>query len=1028
MRTITANLFQNTGSAILGSQVTLSTSLVKVGTRDLQVDEQLTKINPSELTVEVQDPTDAIWTFIQTELATSQGLLPPWLQLVVGGSQVFLGIVDPSRIIRHLSASTHSIEIGAQDWSIQLSKSYLGAPSANPWAPGKAYAAGDQVMYRDSVYQAVTPGTSGSVGPAGTGSSIPDGSNGLTWAYVPPGWQRPVPQVASNQPTSQTTAAFSPDLYWIAGGLPSTPIPPQYTNIVIIPGGANFAQQGDRVTIDLSPSETGAGFNTGEDTGITYTVMEVKTPPDPSVMAAPGNNNNGFAIYNPNNLELTQLTLNLTVWPTDLAQAALNAPGDPPPFGPSAPIPCNITRLPNVATDANYYTVVLPISKDKQVNTISLNTVSGIFPGDTLRCVHGAQSASWNILSINPELMSITTQETVSNLNNGDEIYFDPATNAEMVMQDARSVISQALSPYRADFSRFVQPTTPMPVFGWLPLRGTAGASDLMAISDLDTALINGTPVIRAISGFTNVYHGSPDTGWTAETPVTLPSMQPQYADWTCQTSTAPSSLMPYEVRSLSPNAFLRNRVYNQISWQAMDNGPMPGYTPAGYNPNGLTNPYNPAIPSTWFDNFTDPGLNIGNLIPEIILYDYLNSRKIVVTTGGTFQAPGSQTVTAYPWSGTGFGTGVGLTGAPGGTGFYISICNFPTGPAGSYLGITDQQVLVLVLSNGSTVTCDVPPEFEYAALVPTPYGPYLVGQQGYGPVTYSNGVLDFTYANLPDQITILWPNTFVARSSSEAICLGRLDAGDGTGNVTTSTILFRLSMVPDNSTPLASIIQSETIAKGSPTFAGAILDPTKPGRVIGHYGGALWQVDTQMPWTVERFTPGGMTALECVEHVAQLYGAMAIPQPNGTMALVSRSITETPTALNVLQVVNDQMLCWEHFYSIVRCSTQDGGTYYDAPVLGGKIGGNLLEVQNQPMLWTLSQAGAMAETYAAWFGLPRAKETQTWTYPDSNSAAPWEALEPFASVTVNGTGPWRVMGTTVDYVKGTCKAVLVAQ
>ncbi len=193
---------------------------------------------------------------------------------------------------------------------------------------------------------------------------------------------------------------------------------------------------------------------------------------------------------------------------------------------------------------------------------------------------------------------------------------------------------------------------------------------------------------------------------------------------------------------------------------------------------------------------------------------------------------------------------------------------------------------------------------------------------------------------------------------------------------------------------------------------------------VIGHYGGRPWQFDTQMPWTVERFTPGGMTAQECIEHVCQLNNAMAVPRASGVLSIVSRSITEATIPLGVNQVANDQTLSWPNFYSIVRCTTQDGQSYYDA--YGKQNGGNLLEVSSQPMLWTLSQAGAMAESYAAWFGKPRATESQTWTHPNADTAPPWEGLPPFAKITLNGTGPWRVMSTSQDFVEGTCKAVLV--
>lgn len=1082
MRSIVCNLYQNTGSAVLGNQMAVSTNLVRVGTRDLQVDAQLTKVNPGELTVEVQDPAGSIWNFIQTELASSNGLLPPWLQLAVGGNQEFLGTIDPCRIVRHLAANRNTIELGAQDWSVQLANTYLGAPSANPWASGKAYPEGSQALFQDNVYQSVPPAawaaggvypagslvpasggavylattggtaattgsgpsgtgtaiadgsvvweyiavpTSGSTGPAGTGSAITDGS--VTWAYVPPGWQRPVPQVAANRPTSQTVQGLSPDIYWIAGGLPSSPFDPLFSNVVIIPGGANFAQQGDRITVDLSPAETAAGFSTTEDVGVIYTVMDVKTPPDPSVIAAPGNNSNGFAIYNPNNLQLTQFTLNLTAWPYDLAQAAINSPN----LGPSEPIAANFTRLPNVSTDANYYSVVKAVGATSQGNNIWLNTVDGIFPQDRLQCVHGSQSASWTVLSINPELMNITTSEAVTNLNIGDEIYFDAATNAEMVMEDARSVVAKAAWPFRVDVSRFVKQVLPMPVFGWLPLRGTAGASDLMAISDLDTALVGGVPLVRAISGYTNAYHGSPENGWTAETPAALPACQPQYADWTQQLSAAPASLMPYTIRTAnpatgaegdSPFSMLRNRAYSEwgaiSSWQAHDNGPVPWYQAPGWQ--NAVPAWSGSTPSTWYDPWAPAGA--GALQP-IVFYDYLQMRKVVVITAGD----GSQTITSYPWNGSSWGAGVALGGWTG-LGTITSLSNWPGGPSGALLALVEGAEVQLLPAGGGAVTpVAIPAVMEYGQLVPTLQGVYLLGPQGYALLT-SGATLqaDPPAANFPDQITALWPNTFVARTAMEAVVMGRKDTGSGTGTVSTTSILFRLKTTPDNSTPLASIILSEVISNGSPTFAGAILDPTKAGRVIGHYGGALWQVDTEAPWTVERFTPQGMTALECIEHVCQLYGAMAVPLPSGVMAIISRGVSENPIALTVLQETNDQALCWEHFYSIIRCTTQDGQTYYDAPVLGGKVGGKLMEINNHPMLWSLSQCGAMAENYSQWFGTPRASETHTWTYPDANTAAPWEALEPFARVMVNGTGPWRIMGTTMDYIKGTCKAVLV--
>ena len=107
MRAITVNFWQNLGTKTPGAQCSLTGNVTKIGRQVLTVDEQLTKITPGNITIEVQDPGDVIWAFIQNNLTISSGLLPPYIQLLVGGAQVFLGLVDPSQLVRHLSSSTH---------------------------------------------------------------------------------------------------------------------------------------------------------------------------------------------------------------------------------------------------------------------------------------------------------------------------------------------------------------------------------------------------------------------------------------------------------------------------------------------------------------------------------------------------------------------------------------------------------------------------------------------------------------------------------------------------------------------------------------------------------------------------------------------------------------------------------------------------------------------------------------------------------------------------------------------------------
>lgn len=898
------------GSLASGKQADISTNLVDIGVLQSKVDDQLSKVTPGEITVKLQDPGDLIWTFIKGQLAISGGLLPPFLQLQVGGNQVFLGIVDPSRIVRHLATDDHSIELGGQDWSVMLANQYLDT------------------------------------------------------------WTRPVPRKAANRPASSAFVGYSAQITSIYYGTG--------TCDVIMAGVPNVVGIGDRLTAALAP-------------GLVFTVLNVQNPPA-SWLQAQINNYDPFLPYvRYPSAPLTQLTLSATPWTGTFYEyrGAVSYNGSIQGITSD-----NFTRLPSATTDQDYFVVKVAVGANPSpaVYSIQLDTVDGVTAQDVLRCIQGLQSASWTVLSVNPELLQVNTKEAVTNLDVGDRIYFDTATNGELVMQDARSVISSACSPYGVDFSRFIKAPLPMPVFGWLPLQSTISTDDLLVVSDVEPNAAG----VRVISGLSNAFHGSPDNGWTAEAAVSLPTIQGQYADWTGQTSTAPGSLMPYEVRSASPHARQRNRCYHDFNWLSVDNGPTP----------------TTADPSLWVDSWTAA---MASRVPVLLFYDYLPAipRKITVAAGGVG-------LTATPWTGAAWGSAAGLSWPTGNA--IESISNFPGGPAGALLAVTSANTLELATFPGSA-SCAVPSWLLGGVLVPTPHGPYLIGPQGYAQVTYSGGVLALVGVAFTNEITCFWPNTFVARTSAEAVMMGRLDVADGTGSTSTETWLFRLSLPPDLSAPDASIILSEKVANGAPVFAGAILDPSKAGRVVGHYGGRLFQVDTVAPWTVERFTPSGMTALDCLEHVCQLNNAMAVPLPSGTMAIISRGISEEAIPLTVSMVKNDQSLSWSNFYSIVRCTTQDGDFYYDAQ---GQDGGDLLEISNQPMLWTLSQTGAMAESYVSWFGSPRPTETHTWTWADANTAPPWEGLPAFAKVTTNGTGPWRVMSTEQDYIKGTCTPVLV--
>jgi len=920
MRPVVANLWQNLGVPSPGASVVVSTHLVSVGVQEQSVDDQLTLMSPGEITVELADPDDSIWAFIQTQLTSGSNLLPPYLQLIVDGSQVFLGTVDPSRIVRHLSATTRSIELGSQDWSSELANSYLDS------------------------------------------------------------WTRPIPPAVAYRSASGSMVGYSTyriNFQWSSWA----------ANEVIFIGASLPISIGDVLTCDADP-------------GVSYIVRNTQSPPPtPGVLTGMGCSGLPTGPY-------TQVTLDKSPWAIWAPPGVVNWGGNGT-VGSIAPYSAYVPNYTNFirhssATTVGYYTVMAAVaaSPATPVYTIYLNTVAGLCINDVLATLFGLSSATYTIIAINPELNSVTTAEAVTNLAVGNKLYFDDATGAEQVLVDAHIVLQTAAAPFAVDFSRFAPATMAFPVFGWISPAPYGSVATIPPPSDIEAY---GATGVRVFSGLVSPLEvtGNPDTGWVIPGTATAPQ-----ADWTSQTLTPPATTMPSTVNTLSPYGIWRNHAYNSPAhptWTSTDNGPIPTSN---------------TDPTTWADAYS---VGIANSYPTLVFYDYLT------TPVRRLNFPAGVYAGSYNWSGTAFGALV-PTSWPSAS-VLTSVCNFPGGIVGAVLGVTTLNTLELGFWGGGGVkSCAIPNYLWRGQLVATPYGPYLLGPQGYGQILYSGGVLSIVSVTIPAQVSFLWANTFVALSSLVAMVMGRLDTADATGAITaTESWLFQLSLPPQPATTTvsatASILFSEKISDGAPTTLGAVRDPSKAGRVLGHFGGQLWQVDTKMSPAIERFTPAGMSALDCIQHACQVMNAMAVPLPTGVLQIVSRGLSEAVVPLTVLQVCNNQSRSWPHFYSIVRATTQDGKFYYDAV---GASGGGLLEITGQPMLWNLSAAAAMATSYSAWFGTPRRTESQHWTYPDAATAPPWEGLAAFARVTVNGTGPWRVMSMTQNYIEGTADVVLV--
>ena len=669
--------------------------------------------------------------------------------------------------------------------------------------------------------------------------------------------------------------------------------------------------------------------------------------------------------------------------------------------------------------DVSYWTTTVDVpASSKDVYTLNLNSINGIRPGDKLNIMDSVKSGSWTVASIDPTVFQVNTLETVSDVPIGSHIYFDSSSQEEMVLQDPKQIMTQLVYPFGIDLSKFEAPETQDPVFGYLP-----ASVDAIDVADLEPTLTN----LRTSQGAWWInpnsspaqympcwsWNGNPE-GWlsTGEAPYA------PHADWTSQLQTAPASLMPYEAHTFNPYQKLRNRVYNDPNYVQKSNGII--------IVNGL--PINAAFVQTLAsgqyqyiqdgvthstssgDNFTPWNPSWAVNAGELTVYDYQVLKR--------YNFLGAA-LTVTPWSGS-WGADTHLTWP---SGHYVQSALPMIGKAGSILayatdGAGNPFLEIWGLSGGlsNTTPCPVPATLVHGTLATTPWGTYLVGPTSIGQVTFAAGVISIQIQYLVDSVTYLYANTLCARTKDDFVIFGRYDQTTN-GSTTTETWLYRLNTVLAASLD-TSVIMSEKIQEGNPVVMGCVRDPSKPGRIVGHCSGALFVIDTVVPMCLERFKPGGLTAITMLEHCMQYFSAIAAPDANGIMHIISRVSDQPILNLTVPRVSVKRTLNWPEFASITRISSQDGNFYGDAY---GLLGGIFLEITDHPLCWSFSSCLAMSQGLSAYFGVPRQVSEEVWFWSDANTSAPWESIPLFSKVSINGGNPVRILSMSNNFVTGEC-------
>jgi len=124
-RSYFVTLMQNLGNGMPGESLALSESMTTLDGISWEVDKELTKLAPGDLSASVIDDDGSVWSWLQTQIQTSGALFPPFMVLDVDGVRVFTGIVQPSAIER--DNATAVVSLNATDWSAMLASKALTA-------------------------------------------------------------------------------------------------------------------------------------------------------------------------------------------------------------------------------------------------------------------------------------------------------------------------------------------------------------------------------------------------------------------------------------------------------------------------------------------------------------------------------------------------------------------------------------------------------------------------------------------------------------------------------------------------------------------------------------------------------------------------------------------------------------------------------------------------------------------------------------------------------------------------------------
>jgi hypothetical protein len=626
-----------------------------------------------------------------------------------------------------------------------------------------------------------------------------------------------------------------------------------------------------------------------------------------------------------------------------------------------------------------------------KVYTLKVDSVNGVYPGDKVDHLTVKETTSYTIRDINSETNTLVFTEPITvAVSIGDKLQLSPESYEYVLFESFKNIITACALTIGGvlDFSRFTAHTFSRPFLSWLPFRGPAGD----VISSPNNIQANLTDITLRGPDL-QTWTGTPETGYTKGSSWT------ETVDWTQHLTTAPSSLMPLEVTTYPEYALRTNKPRWFREWKFGDTN-----TTWNDSPNGF------------------------------YIYDYSTMKRYEVKNNKSSATVSNTTYYSDTWNGTAWtarttlGSGVGST----------PLCGvaFPA-LANTLLVLQRNGSLILEFGAQAGATLAAPAGLENGVLVRTPYGVYLIGQNGaYGKITWTGSALHIdSYipkVYLPNNQTLkefrFFETTLTAMSSTQLYILGNIryikDSNAAEPEILDEVWLFNLD--PDALAPPS--IQPEKIADGSYSIARALKDPTST-RLFGILGGRIFQISTKVTDTFERFKPDS-SALDLIEHLCIAQNAMALPGDGAVLQILSRNFTEAATVVP-LDIKSETTTRTDSFFSLFEVKGVDDDTsWYWLPAGSNdpmhelstiKRGGKSFELSGGDYVTTTSQCASLAADYADFYGKPRMGRDLEVSYT-GQGAAPYETLKPLQRIKINSeTTEWHVM--SVNYSLADCKA-----